>query len=73
MAAGIIEVADKFKSVSNGLPVIDLSREDLAHVVGSAQESMIRTLKEFKSEKLIDIQEGNIVILDSERLRNLPY
>ncbi len=73
VAAGIIEVADKFKTSRNGLPVIDLSREDLAHVVGSAQESMIRTLKEFKSEKLIDIREGNIVILDPERLRNLPY
>ena len=73
VAAGLIEVADKFKITSNGLPVINLSREDLAHVFGSAQESMIRTLKEFKSEKLIDIQEGNIVILDSERLRNLPY
>ena len=73
VATGIIEVADKFESVSHGLPVIELSREDLAHIVGSAQESMIRTLKEFKSEKLIDIQEGNIVILDSERLRNLPY
>ena len=39
----------------------------------SAQESMIRTLKEFKIERLIDIREGNIVILDSDTLRNLPY
>lgn len=73
VATGIIEVADKFKVTSNGMPVTAISREDLAHFVGSAQESMIRTLKEFKTEKLIDIRDGNIVILDQEKLRNLPY
>lgn len=73
VAAGIMEVADKFKVTSNGKLVTSISREDLAHFVGSAQESMIRTLKEFKTEKLIDIQDGDIVILDQEKLRNLPY
>ena len=32
-----------------------LTREEIAGIVGSAQESVIRTLSEFKSDKLIEI------------------
>jgi len=34
---------------------------------------LIRTLSDFKAEKLIDIQSGTIVILNENKLRNLPY
>lgn len=74
VAFGIIEVVDKFKNKIKGLSVIEMSREDLAHVIGSAPESMIRTLKEFKGERLIDVQEGGkIVVLNESKLRNLLY
>lgn len=71
VALGIIEVADKFKNQVKGKPVIPLSRDDLAHVVGSAPESMIRTLKEFKREKLIDVEAGHIIVLNDQKIRNL--
>ena len=48
-----------------------ISREDLAHIAGTATESIIRTLSDFKSEKLIDIREGSIIILDEKRLAAL--
>jgi CRP-like cAMP-binding protein len=48
-----------------------LSRENLANIVGSATESIIRTLSDFKSEKLIDIKGSKIVLLDEKKLRNL--
>lgn len=73
VATGIIEVADKFNNTLNGHIIVSITREDLARVVGSAQESMIRTLKEFRIEKLIDIRDGNIVILNDQKLRNLLY
>lgn len=73
VANGIIQVSDKINKNAEGPAVLTISREDLAHVVGSAQESLIRTLKEFKNEKLIDIQGGNIVILNDQKLRNLLY
>ncbi|WP_207424901.1 response regulator [Desertivirga brevis] len=69
IANGIIEVAEKFSNKRRGYASIEISREDLAHIIGSAQESLIRLLKEFKSEKLIDIEDGRIIILDEERLR----
>lgn len=50
---------------------IHLSRENLAHIAGTATESLTRTLSDFKEEKLIDIQSGEIVILNERKLANL--
>jgi CRP/FNR family cyclic AMP-dependent transcriptional regulator len=73
VATGILEVIDKFQEKHNGKPIIEISREDLANVVGSAQESLSRTLKEFRNEQLIDIFEGNIIVLNDLKLRRLSY
>ncbi|WP_262713654.1 helix-turn-helix domain-containing protein [Panacibacter ginsenosidivorans] len=45
----------------------------MAQSVGIATESLIRTLGDFKDEKLIDIQHGKVIITDEKKLRNLPY
>ena len=50
---------------------IHISREDLANIAGTATESLIRTLSDFKAEKMIDIKEGNIVLLNEKKLENL--
>lgn len=50
---------------------IDISRENLANIAGTAKESVIRTLSDFKDEKLIDIKQGDIYILDERKLQNL--
>ena len=50
---------------------IHISREDLANIAGTATESLIRTLSDFKAEKLIDIKEGNIVLLNEKKLESL--
>ena len=50
---------------------ISISREDLANIVGTATESLIRTLSDFKEEKLIEIKGSNITIIDSEKLKKL--
>jgi CRP-like cAMP-binding protein len=46
-----------------------LMREDLASIVGTAKESLIRVLTEFKQAGLIDVQNGDIRILKPEKLR----
>lgn len=61
----------KMSNNKNGNFTIQLSRENLAAVAGTATESLIRTLTEFKSEKLIDIQEGKIAILNISRLESM--
>jgi len=51
---------------------ISILRDDLASIVGTAKESVIRTLADFKSENLIKIENGTITILDIEKLKNIP-
>ena len=72
VAQALIQVSRKFTGSEAGQG-IEISRETLAQVVGTAKESLIRTLSDFKEEKLIDIREGKILILNPVKLENLPY
>lgn len=71
VASGLIEIFDKFKAQMQGDTRLKISRDDLARIVGTATESLIRTLSDFKSEKLIDIESGKIILLQENKLRNL--
>ncbi len=73
VANGLLEVLQKYRSGNGDNPPLAISREDLAQVVGTATESLIRTLSEFKTDKLIDINGGKIVVLQEVKLRNLIY
>ncbi|WP_143306422.1 response regulator [Chitinophaga vietnamensis] len=53
--------------------IIDISRDNLATIAGTATESVIRTLADFREEKLIDIREGAIVLLNEAKLGNMLY
>lgn len=50
---------------------ISISREDLANIVGTATESLIRTLSDFKEEKFIEIKGSNITITNIDKLKKL--
>ena len=71
VAIGLLEVQQKYKKSPDINPSLDISREDLAQLVGTATESLIRTLSEFKSDKLIDIKDGKIKIIQEAKLKNL--
>jgi CheY-like chemotaxis protein len=72
VAKALADLHGKYNTGGGSNP-IEISREDIAHYVGTATESLIRTLSDFKSEKLVDIKEGKIRITDVEKLRNLLY
>jgi CRP-like cAMP-binding protein len=72
VADALLTLKKKYAKESDGANFsISISREDLANIAGTATESLIRTLSDFKSEKLIEIKEGKIVILDEKKLANL--
>ena len=50
---------------------IYISRKDLANLAAIATESLIRTIHSFKEEKLIDIKNGKIILLEETKLNNL--
>lgn len=57
--------------VSQNGPSISLSRTDLANIVGTATETVIRLLSEFKEAKLIRVTGRKIVLLDIEGLKKI--
>jgi CRP-like cAMP-binding protein/AmiR/NasT family two-component response regulator len=69
------KVADALLTVKRkdvaGEDSLTITRENLAAVAGTATESLIRTLTDFKSENLIDIHDGKIVILNAKKLEKL--
>ncbi|HMQ48116.1 MAG TPA: response regulator [Saprospiraceae bacterium] len=50
---------------------ISILRDDLARIVGTAKESVIRMLTEFKEDGYIEIKDGLITIKNIERLKNM--
>ncbi len=51
--------------------VLNLSREDLANIVGSATETIIRLLSEFREEKLVKIEGRRIILKDVRQLKRI--
>lgn len=69
VARALVDIHEKF----GGDKPIEISREDIAQYVGTATESLIRTLSDFKAEKLIEIKSGKISIANIDKLNNLLY
>lgn len=72
VAKGLVDIVGKFNIKEQETP-IEISREDIAQYVGTATESLIRTLSDFKAEGLIDIRSGKIIVNKVAGLKNLLY
>jgi len=72
IAKALVDIHSKFNTGDQNKP-IEFSREEIAQYVGTATESLIRTLSDYKAEKLIEIKEGKITIANMEKLKNLVY
>ena len=59
---------DTFGVDENNILQISLTREEIANLVGTATESVIRLLSEFKSEKIIELDGRRIRILDEKKI-----
>lgn len=70
-ANALLSLYEKYSNNNVNSFNISISREDLANIVGTATESLIRTLSDFKEEKLVEIKGSSITILDIEKLRKL--
>jgi len=72
VAKALLDIVDKFDVAETGRP-IEISREEIAQYIGTATESLNRTISDFKSEGLIDISKGKIVPVKIDKIRNLRY
>ncbi|MDH4298626.1 MAG: response regulator [Cyclobacteriaceae bacterium] len=59
------------QSLKDSKESIQISRDDLAKMVGTASESVIRVLSDFKDEGLIEIESGKIKITQPGKLEKV--
>lgn len=66
----LLILKDKYKGTidTNNLVEINLTREDLANMVGIAVETLVRLLHDFKEEGIIETEGRKIRILDTKKL-----
>ncbi len=70
LAEALVTLDEVFRS-DGCSSVISLSREELANIVGTAVETVIRLLSEFKEERLIGVKGRKLLILDKKGLQRI--
>ena len=72
VADALLMLYKKYQPTTEDTNAMIISRGSLATIAGTAKESLIRTLSDFRNEKLIDIkQDGSILILNLKKLEFL--
>lgn len=71
VAEALVKLSDKYKKEDEPQFSMPVSREDLANLVGTATETVIRMLSDFKDEKLVRIAGSEITILEYDKLASL--
>lgn len=71
LADSLLFLEETFSTNNEGYIDIQLSREEISSIIGTATESAIRLLSELKKEKIINLKGKNIQILNSSKLRNI--
>ncbi|MDP5093379.1 MAG: Crp/Fnr family transcriptional regulator, partial [Polaribacter sp.] len=71
LAETLLNLDAKFGKDETGAINVQLSREDIASIIGTATESAIRLLSELKKNKLIEFKGKNIVIVSKTGLEKI--
>lgn len=69
LAEILFMLRDAFGTDENGFIAVSLTREDLSSIVGTATESVIRILSEFKNEKLLELKGKRIKMINEKKLK----
>lgn len=68
IAEALVVLYGRYKKKEENTFSINISREDLASLVGTATETTIRTLSDFRDEGLVDVKGGTIAIKNYDKL-----
>jgi CRP-like cAMP-binding protein len=73
VAEALLMLRERYKEKNNDDFSIHISREDLSNIVGTATESLIRTLSDFKEEGMIELKAGQVKIIDARKLEHMKF
>lgn len=71
IAQALTDLKKRYQKDADANFSMSILREDLANLAGTSQETTIRTLGDFKEEKLIEINGGTITIINSDKLERM--
>lgn len=71
LAEILLQLKNEFGVNNEEVINLTLTREELANIIGTATESVIRLLSEFKSEGIIELHGRKIKILDASKLKKI--
>jgi len=71
LAEMLINLEKQFGHDVDRILNVHLSREDIANIIGTATESAIRLLSEFKKEGIITLKGKNISLKDIPELKKI--
>lgn len=73
LAEVLLLLEKKLGTDKEGFINISLTREEMANLIGTATESAIRLISEFKTDHLIEVEGRKIKILDHQKLVKLGH
>ncbi len=73
LAEVLILLEGKLGTDKDGFINISLTREEMANLIGTATESAIRLISEFKTDELIEVEGRKIKVLDHQKLTKLGH
>lgn len=71
LAEILLLIAGDFGMENDGTLKLNITREDLSNFVGTATETVIRLLSDFKAEGLVDSKGRKIKLLNIEKLKTI--
>jgi CRP-like cAMP-binding protein len=71
VAEALVMLHRKYRQDASAPTAMQISRENLAAIAGTAKESLIRTLGDFRDEGLIEMRGTHIVVLQEKKLAQL--
>ena len=73
VATALSSLQKKYQEADESQFEIAISRNELASIVGTSTETVIRTLSDFKDEGLISIKGSKIIIVKGKELEHLRF
>ena len=73
LAEILLLLEQKLGTDPEGFIKISLTREEIANIIGTATESAIRLISEFKQDGLIEVEGRNLKILNHDKLIKLGH
>ena len=71
VAEALVSLYSRYKKNGEEQFSMNISRENLANLAGTATETTIRTLSDFKEEGIVEVKGGTIAVVNYDKLAKM--